>query len=101
MEGSALKRDGSAGPDASTEPPLALDSEIHEAPSNGRCEDVFKMTPEELAFMRSLGWEENGDDAGGMSLTESCYYQKFVDCPLHTACCLYMQSKEQSSALAA
>ena len=27
------------------------------------------MTPEELAFMRSLGWEDNGDDAGGMIAT--------------------------------
>lgn len=32
---------------------------------NGKHDEEPKMTPEELAFMRSLGWEENTDDAAG------------------------------------
>ncbi len=63
-----LKRNGSNGPDAETEKLYATKSSLPGAASNERGEDVF-MTPEELAFMRSLGWEETGDDAGGMSLS--------------------------------
>ena len=48
---------------------FATKSALREHPraaANGTHEDEPRMTPEELAFMRSLGWEENADDAAGI-----------------------------------
>ena len=33
---------------------------------HAKAEPLAEMTPEEVAFMRSLGWEDAGDDAEGM-----------------------------------
>ena len=71
VENHDFKRDISIDPETSADRPFDPPLPPSEAASKGRCEDVFKMTPEELVFMRSLGWEENGDDVGGTLFTDT------------------------------
>ena len=67
LQGSGVASNGSVSPQSQSQAEAAAVG-LPVAQTNGKKEVVrVDMTPEEVAFMRSLGWEEEADDADGES----------------------------------